>query len=182
MASTILSALVPLKTNFVLSFSEPLGLRRLPEYFSQTLASLLVFHLIYVQIAPLLLTYLFPKHYLALSPSGRSDWDLRIVSLVQSTVITCFSLYLIISQHEARSERGWVDRIYGYNDLEGNLLSISVGYFAWHLAHSIVHRKRHGWVMVGHGVIAFGCFLAAYVSCDTPETSKQEDDLKSDHV
>jgi hypothetical protein len=145
------------------SLSSTLSLQTLPIHIHKTLTALFLFQLIYKHIAPQISTLLFPKTYTSLSSSDRSDWNMRVVSLTQSSIISVFSTYLLISNHSARSNRDWVSRIYSYDSSEGHLLSIAVGYFAWHLPVTVIHRRRYGWGMVAHGVICFFCFSTSYV-------------------
>jgi len=154
----------PITTRLIQSISETLSLQTLPHHINKTFAALFFFQIIYKHLAPQISILFFPNLYHSLSSADRSDWNMRVVSLSQCTIISTFSLYLLTSQRETRSQRGWVERIHGHDEMEGHLLSIAIGYFAWHLVLTVVHRRRYGWAMVAHGVICFVCFSTSYVS------------------
>jgi hypothetical protein len=144
-----------------------LSLHTLPPYVHEVLFSLHFFHIFYKQISPRLSPRLSPlvqQTYSSLSHAARADWNLHVVSLIQSTILSIFSSYLRISQRHERSQRRWVERVYGYGEDEALLLSFAWGYFAWHFAAMVVHVRRHGWSMVAHVVCGFAVFSTGYVS------------------
>jgi hypothetical protein len=101
--------------------------------------------------------------------TSKLHWDVALVSLVQSSVVSVLVLF-----DPARSHRTWQGRIWGCNDnhilgmgaagLEGTIGAVAMGYFAWHFVAMIFYREVFGWPLVAHGVVALFVGGVAFVS------------------
>ena len=149
--------------------ADALNLPVLPEHIHIVLLFLGFYSILFSHVSPILSTYFFPhaypgsREYKSTSKSDTSNgrdqeiikkkqristlhWDVAVVSLVQSTIVSIFALYLVLFD-TVRGQRTWQGRIWACNDeislggLEGMIGAVALGYFLWHFIAMIVYRE-----------------------------------------
>jgi hypothetical protein len=140
-----------------------LNLPHLTAHIHELLFSLLVYHLIYTRISPLISSILFPKVYPSLKSKDKIDWDLHAVSLTQSIVNSSLSLFILFYDEE-RLNMTWQERVWGFTEASNMLLAIANGYFIFHFLVMVIHRETYGWGMVIHGISVLAIMLPGLVS------------------
>ncbi|KAK0631368.1 TLC domain-containing protein [Immersiella caudata] len=146
----------------ITSLSLSLNLRTLPPHLPSILLSTLSFTLLHLLSTPLS-HFLLPKTYPSFPPSSKTDWNLRVVSLIQSLILGPLSLYILTCQFFIWPPRGLIERVYGYYELETQMTDIALGYFLWHFAMMLKEYKKHGMQMVLHAMVGVGCMGGVYV-------------------
>lgn len=152
----LLSVLTERAGNFI-------GLESLHLHIHEILLSALFYHSICLYISPWLSTVLFPKIYPSLPWKTKLNWDVHVVSLVQSTTINILALYVIFHDQE-RAAMDWKQRVWGYTGATGLVQAFATGYFAWDLWVSVVHVDIFGIGLLAHAVSALCVFSLGYVS------------------
>jgi len=138
------------------------GLETLPLHIHEIILSALFYHSICLYISPLLSNLFFPKAYSSLPWKTKLNWDVHVVSLVQSTMISAVALYVMWSDEE-RAAMDWKGRVWGYTGGVGLVEALATGYFLWDLWVSIVHVDIFGVGLLAHAVSAFCVFSLGYV-------------------
>ncbi|KAL1953859.1 hypothetical protein VTO42DRAFT_2083 [Malbranchea cinnamomea] len=138
----------------------------LAEYLSLPLLSLhvhevVLFFLLYqfVQsvLSPLLSKALFPKIYPHFNRRNKLNWDVHVVSLVQSTLINAVALWVMFADDERRSMT-WGERVLGYSGACGLVQAMATGYFIWDLIVCTVNIKDFGVGLFLHAVSALAVY------------------------
>lgn len=189
---------LPPPPEFLVTLTQPIAdLLQLPvlsQHIHVILFFLAFYSILFSHISPILSTYFFPAAYpgsstyqslVPLDKISKTDpkilakkqrtsklhWDVALVSLVQSSLVSIFAAYLILFD-PARSQRTWQGRIWGCNDdvaaggLEGTIGAVAMGYFLWHFVAMILYRQVFGWPLVAHGVVALFVGGVAFVGFD----------------
>lgn len=108
---------------------------------------------------------MFPDIYPKLSRRTRINWDVHVVSLVQSCLINSLALYVMFKDEERYDmQRSAVERIYGYTGASGLVQAFATGYFVWDLVVSARHYKVFGPGILAHAVTALSVFSLGFVS------------------
>ena len=153
-----------------------LSLRTLPLHVHEILPAFCIYQFTHAILAPRLSTYLFPKVYLKLSAKTKVNWNARVVSFIQATVINAAAIWVIYADTE-RKQMDWRQRVWGYTGATGTVQGLATGYFLWDLIICVVHFDLHGWGAVAHAASAlvvsslgFVSFIFAQnLSCETLE-------------
>jgi len=124
-------------------------------------------------VAPRLSARLFPKTYAKLSPRTRLNWDVHVVSLVQSVAVCGLALWVMCVDKE-RAAMDWENRVWGYTGGSGLVQALGCGYFLWDLWISLVHVDMFGWGMLAHAVSALSVFVLGFVSAGCDRETKFE--------
>jgi len=106
---------------------------------------------------------LFPKHYPKLNARTRLNWDIHVVSLVQSVLINVAALWIMFVDTE-RGQMSTGERVFGYTGACGLIQALAVGYFIYDLIVSIVHVNMFGIGLLFHAVSALWVFSLGFVS------------------
>jgi hypothetical protein len=91
------------------------------------------------------------------------NWNIHFTSLIQSSFITAFALF-VIWRDEERKEMDWAGRIWGYTGAGGAVQGFAAGYFLWDLIGSIVHFNVQGWGSLAHAISALLVTSLGFVS------------------
>lgn len=142
--------------------SKLLSLPTLPLHLHEILLAFAVYHTIYLYLSPFFSTLLFPRHYPQLPAKTRLNWDVHVVSLVQSLLINTLAIWVIINDHE-RKGMDWRGRVWGYTGAAGLVQGLAAGYFLWDLMVTATHVELFGWGMLLHAVCALGVFGCGFV-------------------
>ncbi|PYH41495.1 TLC domain-containing protein [Aspergillus saccharolyticus JOP 1030-1] len=108
-------------------------------------------------LSPWLSPRLFPRHYPNLNPRTKLNWDVHVVSLVQSTFINLMALWAMWADEE-RSSMNAAERVYGYTGVCGLVSAFAAGYFVYDLIVSTVYIKMFGIGMLFHAISALWVF------------------------
>lgn len=125
-----------------------------------------VYTFIFLVVSPAVSRRLAPRRYASLNRRTRINWDVHVVSFVQSCVICSLSLYTIFADAERREWRDpskWQERIWGYTGVSGLCQSFALGYFLWDLYMCSVYVGIFGWGMLAHAVSAVTVFAFGFV-------------------
>lgn len=135
------------------ALADHLHLDTLPSHAHEAILAFLAYSGIYLYVAPLVSRWLFPTIYPQLNRRSVVNWDVRVVSLVQSTFISAFALS-VIARDVSRRDMGWEDRIWGYWSLGGTVQACAAGYFMWDVAVSATSLKVLGLSSLIHAIFA----------------------------
>ena len=84
---------------FITALAQPIadffGLTTLPLHAHEILAAFLFYHTVNIYVAPILSRRLFPKIYASLPRRTKLNWDVHVVSLVQSSIVNVLALWVI---------------------------------------------------------------------------------------
>lgn len=143
------------------SLSKPLAsalsLPTLPNHIHEVVSAVALYQFVQSVLSPTLSTYFFPRHYPKLNSRTRINWDVHVVSLVQSLIINALSLWVILFDAERRSMNA-IERIYGYTGAIGLAQAFGVGYFLWDLIVSTIHFRIFGPGLWAHALAACWVF------------------------
>lgn len=154
----------------LITFTEPyisrLQLSTLPHHIHEVLFAALLYQTVQSVISPLISTYLFPHTYKNLTRRTRINWDVHVVSLVQSLLINTLALYVMFNDNERyEMKHSVVERVFGYTGASGLVQALACGYFMWDLVVSTRYFKVFGIGIWAHAVTALCVFSFGFVSC-----------------
>jgi len=150
-------------TAIIRPLSDYLSLPTLPLHIHELLLAALSYHLIHQYISPLLSRTLFPHIYPYFPPRTRLNWDVHVVSLIQSLFINTAALW-VMWYDEERAGMGWEERVWGYTGADGMIQGFAAGYFLWDLWICAGNVGVFGWGLLAHAVAALIVFSLGFVS------------------
>lgn len=127
------------------------GLTTLPRHVHEVAIAYSVYTFLFTVVSPSISSR-FPS-YRRLPKRSQVDWNVRVVSTIQSTFITACALY-ILSIDRRRSALNWYERIWGYDGASGMVQGLAAGYFLWDLQVSAVHLDVLGVGSLVHAISA----------------------------
>ncbi|RMZ76458.1 hypothetical protein DV737_g4807, partial [Chaetothyriales sp. CBS 132003] len=146
-------------SNAVRPYAEAVDLYTLPDHFHEVLFAYLFYQMTEAFVSPWLSTRLFPNIYPKLSLRTRINWDVHVVSLLQSCLINAMTLWLMFADKErAGMKQSAVERVYGYTGACGMIQALACGYFIWDLIVSTRYIKIFGIGIWFHAVSALFVF------------------------
>lgn len=143
-----------------------LHLSALPLHLHEVLIALGLYTFVANVISPFLSARIVSETYAKLDHGGRINWNVHVVSFVQSIIVNALSLYVIFYDEQRKAWRPddqWAMRIWGYTGLTGLLQSFALGYFLWDLYMCIRHVGIFGWGMVVHALASSSMFIIGFV-------------------
>lgn len=145
--------------------AEALSLPTLPYHVHEVLGAFLLYQSVQSIISPILSKILFPSIYNGLNRRTRINWDVHVVSLVQSCLINVLALWVMFKDQE-RSEmkNSVVERVFGYTGASGLIQGLACGYFIWDLIVSTRYIKIFGIGIWAHAITALCVFSFGFVS------------------
>jgi hypothetical protein len=143
------------------SFCAFLELQTLPLHVHEVLFAYTFYSVIDSVLAPALSTLLVPRIYKALDRRTTLNWNVRVVSLVQSLLILGLAAWAVVGE-PGRGRSGWKSRIWGYSGAGGLVQAFAAGYFLWDLKVSVVHFKVLGPGSLVHAVVALAVTLLGF--------------------
>ncbi|KAI9877141.1 MAG: hypothetical protein M1830_004691 [Pleopsidium flavum] len=150
---------------FITALAQPIadffGLTTLPLHAHEVLAAFLFYHTINIYVSPMLSRWLFPKIYASLPRRTKLNWDVHVVSLVQSSLINILALWIIWTDEERKS-MSWPERVWGYTGGGGMIQGFAAGYFLWDLVVSSMNVGVFGWGMLAHAIAALVVFSLGF--------------------
>ncbi|KAI0489578.1 TLC domain-containing protein [Xylaria cf. heliscus] len=104
-------------------------------------------------VSPALSSRLFPVQYAALSKTKKLNWDVHVVSFVQSTTINVLALWVMYAD-EQRKQMDWQERLWGYSGGSAMIQALAAGYFLWDLCVTAANVNVFGLGMLAHAISA----------------------------
>ncbi|KAL8647679.1 MAG: hypothetical protein Q9226_006340 [Calogaya cf. arnoldii] len=151
----------PLLVKATTPLAEFLSLSTLPIHIHELLFAALSYHFICAYVSPFLSRRLFPDIYPSLPLRSRVNWDVHVVSLVQSVVVCAAAIWVMIADKERKS-MGWEERIWGYTGADGMIQAFAAGYFLWDLQICLRYLGIFGPGLLMHAVAALIVFSLGF--------------------
>lgn len=140
-----------------------LALKTLPLHIHEVILAFTLYYTVHVFVAPAISRLLLPRTYANFNARTKLNWDVHIVSFVQSTLICVLALWVMFHDEE-RSEMNWLGRVHGYTGAGGLIQAFAGGYFLWDLFITVQHINVFGLGMLAHAVSALFVFSLGFVS------------------
>lgn len=155
----------PLLFKLAQPVAEAISLPTLPHHVHEVLGAFLLYQSVQSIISPLLSKILFPSIYNNLNRRTRINWDVHVVSLVQSCLINVLALWVMFTDRErGEMSNSVVERVFGYTGASGLIQGLACGYFIWDLIVSTRYIKIFGIGIWAHAVTALCVFSFGFVS------------------
>ena len=138
-----------------------LSLQTLPLHFHEVLFAYVFYDLTNRFVAPAFSRLFFPRIYSSFNARTKLNWDVHIVSFVQSTLICGLALWVSLKDTE-RAEMDTQERVYGYTGALGLIQAFAGGYFLWDLVITIQNIKIFGIGMLFHAISALCVFSLGF--------------------
>jgi hypothetical protein len=148
---------------YVEPVAEYLSLKTLPLHFHEVAAAFTLYHVTYRYISPAFSRFFFPRIYSSFNARPKLNWDVHIVSFVQSTLICGLALWVMWTDSELNQMDG-TERVHGYTGASGLIQAFAGGYFLWDLAITVQNVKIFGIGMLFHAISALCVFSLGFVS------------------
>lgn len=149
------------------SLTEPYALKlsspTLLEHIHEVFLAFAFYQFIHSCLSPWLSRILFPQSYPKLNARTKLNWDIHVVSLVQSVLICAAALWVMFVDEE-RWSMSPGERVFGYTGACGLIQAFAVGYFVYDLIVSVVHVRIFGIGLLFHAVSALWVFSLGFVS------------------
>lgn len=139
-----------------------LSMPTLPLHIHELVGSFLFYHIVNVFVAPYVSRKLFPVKYAKLSPERKINWNVHVVSLVQSSLINFLALWVMWADEE-RKNMDWKQRVWGYTGAAGMIQGMAGGYFLWDLMVTLQNVRLFGLGMLAHAFCALVVFMFGFV-------------------
>lgn len=155
---------------WVRPWAERANLHSLPDHIHEVLFFYLFYQFIHSWASPYLSRKYFPQYYSRLPRRTKINWDMHVVSFVQSTAIVSVALWVMAADKERKAmiKDGWEEghsrRMYGYTGACGLVQAMATGYFVYDLIVSTVYVRITGIGMVFHGISALTVYGFGFVS------------------
>ncbi|APA07658.1 hypothetical protein SS1G_00810 [Sclerotinia sclerotiorum 1980 UF-70] len=134
--------------------SDFLNLQSLPFHLHEIIVAFCFYTFIDTYGSHIISSQLFPNIYPSLAPRSKVNWNIHVVSFVQSTLICTLALWVQWTDEE-RWNMDWTGRIWGYTGAQALVQAFAMGYFLWDLMASVVHLDVLGLSSLIHAVCAF---------------------------
>ena len=174
----------PFLIHAVKPLSNTFDLHSLPLHIHEILFAALLYLATQKFFSPWISNLLAPRTYAGLSRRARINWDVHVVSFVQSLIICSLSLYILFFDEERNSFKwdglssggkgggdgntGYEQRIWAYYGSGGLVQSMALGYFLWDLWMCSLNVEVFGYGMLAHAVSAVSVFSLGYVRISIP--------------
>lgn len=146
-------------------YADAVRLPTLSYHIHEVVGSYLVYQTIETLVSPRLSAWLFPNIYPKLTRRTRINWDVHVVSIIQSVMINILAFWIMFTDEERRDMRNSaVERIHGYTGASGLLQGFATGYFIWDLIASTRNIKVFGIGIWFHALSALSVFAFGFVS------------------
>lgn len=146
---------------YIEPIAESLSLKTLPLHAHEVLVAFTLYHVIYRYISPAFSRIFFPRIYSSFNARTKLNWDVHIVSFVQSTLICSMALWVMWTDKELNDMDGQ-ERVYGYTGASGLIQAFATGYFLWDLFVTVRNVKIFGIGMLFHAISALCVFSLGF--------------------
>lgn len=140
-----------------------LNLPTLPLHFHEIILAVAFYQWLYLYGSPAISKRLIPSIYASFNKRTQINWDIHIVSFVQSLLVCSVALWLIFADAE-RSQLDWQGRVFGYTGATGVVQAFGAGYFLWDFFMCIKYFDIFGVGMLAHAVSAMAVYFLGFVS------------------
>ncbi|KAI1180550.1 TLC domain-containing protein [Nemania sp. FL0916] len=144
---------IPALSKAVQPWADYFDLPTLPLHVHEIVLTAAFYEFIRSVISPALSTRLFPAQYGALSRGKKLNWDVHVVSFVQSTTISVLALWVMFVDEERR-QMDWEERLWGYSGAAAMIQALAAGYFLWDLFVTAANVNLFGLGMLAHAISA----------------------------
>ncbi|ETS86800.1 hypothetical protein PFICI_00628 [Pestalotiopsis fici W106-1] len=144
---------IPALSKAVQPWADWLSLPTLPLHIHEVLIIAAFYHFVHVVVAPLVSNWVFPVQYKSLSRTKKLNWDVHVVSFVQSTTINALALWVVFADDE-RWNMDAQERVYGYTGAIAMIQALAAGYFLWDLIITASNMHIFGLGMLAHAISA----------------------------
>ncbi|KAL5118563.1 hypothetical protein ACEQ8H_003578 [Pleosporales sp. CAS-2024a] len=151
------AALVP----YAEKLGAALALPTLPLHFHEVMVAYAIYHVTNTYLSPAFSRAVFPRTYNALSARTRLNWDVHMVSFVQSVLICALALWVMWADVE-RNEMDSTERVHGYTGASGLIQAFAGGYFLWDLVITVQNVSMFGLGMLFHAISALVVFSLGF--------------------
>jgi hypothetical protein len=148
---------------YVEPIAELLSLKTLPLHFHEVMTAFTLYHVTYRYIAPAISRLFIPRIYSSFNARTKLNWDVHIVSFVQSTLICSMALWVMWTDSEL-NQMDHKERVHGYTGASGLIQAFAGGYFLWDLVITVQNVKVFGIGMLFHAISALCVFSLGFVS------------------
>lgn len=157
---------------YVQPVADFLHMKTLPLHYHEVLFAFLLYHFTNTVVSPAFSNYFFPRIYPSFNARTKLNWDVHIVSFVQSTVICGLALWVLLTDKELK-EMDTIERVHGYTGASGLIQAFAGGYFLWDLLVTVQNVRVFGIGMLFHAISALCVFSLGFVSSSqfTPDGS-----------
>ncbi|PKY04186.1 DUF887 domain protein [Aspergillus campestris IBT 28561] len=138
-------------------WAQRVNLPGLSDHFHEVIIFFLGYQFIHSVLSPWLSPILFPHHYPSLNKRTKLNWDVHVVSLIQSISICVLALWVMFTDKERQSMTAG-ERVYGYTGGCALVGSMALGYFVYDLIISTMHLRMFGVGMLFHAISALWVF------------------------
>lgn len=115
-------------------------------------------------VSPQISSYLFPGRFASMNLHTKTQWNIRVVALLQSFFISVLTLWVLITDEERASMASTRERLLSYSKNVGMINGYSMGYYLWDLAAMIQNPGSFSVGMLLHSVCAFALLSVCTVS------------------
>ncbi|ORY13057.1 TLC domain-domain-containing protein [Clohesyomyces aquaticus] len=147
--------------NIIKPYAESLGLQTLHLHFHEIACAFTIYHLTNVYLAPAISKRFLPRQYANFNARTRLNWNVHIVSFVQSTLVCIMALWVMFADEE-RAEMNWQGKIWGYTGASGLIQAFAGGYFVWDLMITLQNLSIFGPGMLAHAISALFVFSLGF--------------------
>ncbi|KAI1369474.1 TLC domain-containing protein [Xylaria arbuscula] len=144
---------IPALSDAVQPWADYLNLPSLPLHVHEIVIIASFYEFIRSVVSPVLSSRIFPRQYAALSKSKKLNWDVHVVSFVQSTSINILALWVMFVDEE-RKQMDWQERLWGYSGGSAMIQALAAGYFVWDLFVTAANVNIFGLGMLAHAISA----------------------------
>jgi hypothetical protein len=139
-----------------------LALPTLPLHIHEVLGAAFFYYLVQTRVSP----WVSPKlssHYNKLNARTRLNWDVHVVSFVQSVLVCGVAAYVMLYDDERRN-MNTEERVWGYTGGTGAVEAMGLGYFVYDLWITVQNLSMFGVGMLFHAMSALTVFSFGFVS------------------
>jgi hypothetical protein len=152
----------PWLTRYTEPVADYLSLTTLPLHIHEVLFAFALYTSVNIWISPIFSRTFFPRVYSSFNARTRLNWDVHIVSFVQSTLICVLALWVMWNDDERRDMNS-LGRVHGYTGAGGLIQAFAGGYFVWDLVITLQNLSIFGPGMLAHAVSALFVFSLGFV-------------------
>lgn len=142
-------------------FADYFSLKTLPLHIHEVLFAFLLYHGTNKLVSPAFSNLFFPRRYKAFNTRTKLNWDVHIVSFVQSTLICGLALWVMWVDDERR-EMNYLGKVHGYTGASGLIQAFAGGYFVWDLMITLQNMHIFGPGMLAHAISALFVFSLGF--------------------
>jgi hypothetical protein len=150
-------------SNLVRPFADYVSLHTLPLHIHEVAFAFALYHFINRDLAPVISRHFFGSLYENFNTRTKLNWNVHIVSFVQSSLINTLALWVLWKDDE-RANMDWEQKVWGYTGASGMIQGFAMGYFLWDLMITIQYLPIFGLGMLAHAVSALFVFSLGFVS------------------